>query len=249
MNKKLVRSREPDLIFGAYRVAMFGAVGRVWGRFMGEPVDDSLTPPPALPGNNSFGNDHGHGSLPEQAELPEGLQRFFEDADGNDDGATPFGPVPVRRGATGGAGAAQGRRASPGGVHSSRMGPSSGAVGRRTGSQNYLWQRQIGTIDADESDVLKRARTYGGLNWRQSYGTLATRLVYGCISHADCEAKLSISRADDDSPWDVHGHGAHATTPLLSYTGKGISGEFIEEIDAMLNAVRRATCHSSPPRR
>lgn len=156
----------------------------------------------AKPGGDSMGdNNSGHSSfadeeLHEWAELyPSNDNRYNRYCDVDDDNynnAMPFGPFP--------GGAADDSSEEH---ERQRFKPRGNASGRRAGSLNRQWTA-LGTMRADESNFLKRARTFGGDDWRHEYGCKnAIRRVYMCISHLDCGAKLSFSPAGDESQWNV----------------------------------------------
>lgn len=217
-------------MFGALSGALFGT----WGGRARRGSDDSIAPPPLAQADGRRTPEE-----EERYEIPDGLRQYLEE----EDGATLFG------GAAGQPRAA--RRASPiGGRASSSTAGGSDArrdsrtnaggdkvVGRRVGSFNISWTEAGSIAAADAHDVKKRMRTFDGYDWRYAYGS--EQRVYACISHANCEAKVSFRHSEDGGQWDVYSHGTHAATARLLYTGKGLSGEFMPEIDALLNAVRR----------
>lgn len=125
--------------------------------------------------------------------------------------------------------------------------------GRAKGTPNIKWTfREEVSASTSSSDIIQICSALDDWDWARICGGQKEGTVlrsFKCISHRDCGARIGCVRDAIDSEWRIMTNGSsHASTARLPYTGKGLSAEFVHEIDAMLMQVSqiKRLCDSSP---
>ena len=113
-----------------------------------------------------------------------------------------------------------------------------GHGGRSTGVSNNVWLTTVAFAytgpKGDSAAAVRCATGMDALNWKRSHGgqnNFYTPAVYNCASHVGCKVKQRLRHDGEPSCFELsHNDAEHAGGQLLQWLGKGIGGEFREEV-------------------